>query len=61
MIDLEYTYYPNPYFKEEELVCHETGDYHFSRVFLAQLIDLRVACNFPFKISSAYRSPEHSP
>ena len=56
----EFDYYPNPYFSEDELKCHETGEYYFSRVFLAQLIELRQACNFPFKISSAYRSPRHS-
>ena len=56
----EFAYYPNPFFSEDELKCHETGEYYFSRVFLAQLIELRQACNFPFKVSSAYRSPRHS-
>ena len=55
----EYAYYANPFFNEDELRCHETGEYYFSRVFLAQLIDLRRECNFPFRVSSAYRSPRH--
>ena len=55
----EFAYFENPYFKEEELVDHTTGEYRFDAAFLAKLIDLRRECNFPFRISSAFRSTHH--
>ena len=57
--DLEFAYFENPYFKKEELICKETGEYRFDAAFLAKLIDLRRECNFPFRISSAFRSIHH--
>lgn len=48
------------YFKLDEFACQETGENNISPDLVAKLDDLRGACGFPFKITSGYRSPEHS-
>jgi len=48
------------YFKEEEFVCQETGENQISPVFVQRLDELRESCDFPFTITSGYRSPKHS-
>lgn len=48
------------YFKIEEFDCQETGENRMDPEFLEQIDKLREACGFPFKITSGYRSPNHS-
>jgi zinc D-Ala-D-Ala carboxypeptidase len=47
------------YFKKEELACKHTGECHMDDAFMAKLDAIREECDFPFFISSGYRSPEH--
>jgi len=48
------------YFKEEEFACQETGENEILPEFIERLDQLREICDFPFHITSGYRSPEHS-
>jgi zinc D-Ala-D-Ala carboxypeptidase len=48
------------YFDIGEFVCQETGDNEISEDFVHELDKLRGACGFPFRITSGYRSKEHS-
>ena len=49
----------NEYFSAKELRCQHTGKDGFDADFLELLTKIRVECDFPFAISSGYRSPEH--
>ncbi len=49
----------NEYFSHKELKCKHTGENKFDPEFLEVLTKIRKECDFPFAISSAYRSPEH--
>jgi uncharacterized protein YcbK (DUF882 family) len=48
------------YFKIEDFACKETGENEISVDFIHALDQLRAACNFPFIVTSGYRSKEHS-
>ena len=48
------------YFKIEDFDCKETGENAISVDFIHSLDQLREDCNFPFIITSGYRSKEHS-
>lgn len=48
------------YFKISEFDCQETGENWMDSDFLEMLDELRHRCDFPFVITSGYRSPEHS-
>ena len=48
------------YFKIEDFNCKETGENEISVDFIHSLDQLREACNFPFIVTSGYRSKEHS-
>ena len=48
------------YFKIEDFACQETGENEISVDFIHALDQLRAACNFPFIITSGYRSKDHS-
>jgi len=48
------------YFKIEDFACRETGENEISVDFIHALDQLRAACNFPFIITSGFRSKEHS-
>ena len=48
------------YFTLDEFVCSETGENEISLRFVGKLDELREKCGFAFKITSGYRSPEHS-
>ena len=48
------------YFSIEEFDCQETGENEMVEEFIHKLDELREACEFPFKITSGYRSPSHS-
>jgi uncharacterized protein YcbK (DUF882 family) len=48
------------YFKIEDFDCKETGENEISVNFIHALDQLRAACNFPFIVTSGYRSKEHS-
>ena len=47
------------YFKPSELICSHTGEDGMQEDFMLKLDALREELGFPFKISSAYRSPKH--
>lgn len=47
------------YFTEEELKCKHTGQCDMDWAFMQTIERIRERCGFPFKVSSAYRSPEH--
>lgn len=49
----------NKYFSHKELKCKHTGENKFDPEFLDLLTKIRIECDFPFAISSAYRSPTH--
>ena len=49
----------NKYFSHKELKCKHTGENKFDTEFLELLTKIRIECDFPFAISSAYRSPQH--
>jgi len=46
------------YFKIEDFACQQTGNNEMSEAFIHRLDHLRVACGFPFHITSGYRDPE---
>ena len=48
------------YFRIHEFDCQETGENEMKEEFIHKLDQLRNACGFPFKITSGYRSPNHS-
>tara|TARA_R110002153_G_scaffold33661_2_gene101404 strand:+ start:1006 stop:1347 length:342 start_codon:yes stop_codon:yes gene_type:complete len=48
------------YFTRDEFDCQETGENEMSTEFLNMLDILREEANFPFVITSGYRSPNHS-
>jgi uncharacterized protein YcbK (DUF882 family) len=48
------------YFSIEEFNCQETGENEMEPRFLEMIDTLRQKCNFPFNITSGYRSPRHS-
>ena len=48
------------YFKIEDFACRETGENEISVDFIHSLDQLREACNFPFIVTSGYRSKKHS-
>ena len=47
------------YFTEDELKCKHTGLCDMDWAFMQTIERVRERCGFPFKVSSAYRSPEH--
>ena len=47
------------YFTEDELKCKHTGQCNMDWAFMQTIERVRERCGFPFKVSSAYRSPEH--
>jgi len=47
------------YFTKEELTCKHCEEYSMSDEFMQKLDQLREDMGFPFKITSAYRCPEH--
>jgi len=49
----------NKYFSHKELKCKHTGENKFDPDFLDLLTKIRIECDFPFALSSAYRSPQH--
>jgi uncharacterized protein YcbK (DUF882 family) len=48
------------YFTREEFACQETGENEIQDSFVNLLDVLRDTCGFPFRITSGYRSPNHS-
>lgn len=48
------------YFSPKEFACKETGENNMDSEFLLRLDKLRGECGFPFRITSGYRSTEHS-
>lgn len=48
------------YFKISDFDCQETGENDMQEEFLLKLDDLRHICEFPFNVTSGYRSPRHS-
>ena len=48
------------YFSIDEFNCQETDENAMSENFIHKLDDLREVCAFPFKITSGYRSFDHS-
>ena len=48
------------YFTLEEFDCQETGENGMRHEFIHALDALRHECKFPFKITSGYRSKNHS-
>ena len=48
------------YFKLTDFDCQETGENEMDEQFIYRLDDLREACQFPFIITSGFRSNEHS-
>ena len=53
-------YYNFKYFKYSDFDCQETGENEMSVEFIHRLDELREACEFPFYITSGFRSPNHS-
>ena len=47
------------YFSREEFACQVTGENEIEEDLILALDELREACNFPFVITSGYRSPQH--
>ena len=47
------------YFKIEEFNCNYSGNNKMDERFLEKLDALRHECDFPFYITSGYRSPNH--
>ena len=47
------------YFDISEFDCQHTGENFMEQEFLDKLDVLRDECNFPFLITSGYRSPTH--
>ena len=48
------------YFTVNEFKCQETGENEIKDEFIVALDALRHQCGFPFRITSGYRSPNHS-
>ena len=48
------------YFSLDEFVCSETGEQDMCPEFLKALSHLRQICDFPFVITSGFRSKNHS-
>ena len=48
------------YFKLEDFDCQETGENEMNVDFIHSLDQLRAACEFPFIVTSGFRSREHS-
>jgi zinc D-Ala-D-Ala carboxypeptidase len=48
------------YFSLDEFVCFETGEQDMCPEFLKALSHLRQICDFPFVITSGFRSKNHS-
>jgi len=48
------------YFSLDEFVCSETGEQDMCSEFLKALSHLRQICDFPFVITSGFRSKNHS-
>jgi uncharacterized protein YcbK (DUF882 family) len=48
------------HFTLSEFDCKQTGENEMDEDFLEKLDTLRELCGFPFKITSGYRSPNHS-
>ena len=48
------------YFTLEEFDCQETGENEMQHEFIHALDALRDECGFPFKITSGFRSKNHS-
>jgi len=48
------------YFSLDEFVCSETGEQNMCPEFLKALSHLRQICDFPFVITSGFRSKNHS-
>ena len=48
------------YFNIKEFDCQETGENKMKDEFIERLDKLREACDFPFAITSGYRSSYHS-
>lgn len=49
----------NEYFSAKELRCKHTGKDGFNAEFLELLTKIRIECDFPFAISSAFRDATH--
>ncbi len=49
----------NDFFKAKELRCKHTGKDGFDPEFLELLTKIRIECDFPFPITSAYRHESH--
>ena len=49
------------FFQLSEFDCQETGENRMEPEFLEKLDALRLACNFPFIITSGYRHPTQHP
>ena len=47
------------YFTLDEFACKHTGKNEMNHEFIEKLSMLRENCNFPFVITSGYRSPDH--
>lgn len=48
-----------PNFKYEEFACKHTGENNMDPSVIDRLQELRTECDFPFIITSAYRSENH--
>ena len=48
------------HFSESEFRCRESGECSMDSSFLFMLDELRERCGFPFKITSGYRSVNHT-
>jgi|TARA_B100000780_G_scaffold10605_1_gene7358 zinc D-Ala-D-Ala carboxypeptidase len=47
------------YFTPKELQCQHSGEDGIEASFLEKLNAIRQECDFPFTVTSGYRSPEH--
>ncbi|CAI8227342.1 Uncharacterised protein [marine metagenome] len=47
------------YFTEDELKCSHSGKCLMDPGFMSTLEAIRIKCDFPFTITSAYRDPTH--
>ena len=47
------------HFEEHEFDCRHTGENNMEADFVQALDSLRSRCDFPFHITSGYRSPTH--
>lgn len=48
------------FFELSEFDCQETGENEMDLEFIKGLDHLRLVCNFPFRITSGFRSKNHS-